>query len=278
MFGNVPRALWSRLEKPDSKDRILLSTRTLLIETKDLKILCETGVGAFFEPKLAERYGVKNQDSHELLKNLEKLGVKEEEINYVILSHLHFDHAGGLLPLYQELQAGKTDLHFPKAKYVVGKKAFERALNPHLRDRASFIPGLTDKLKKSDRLVLVEGNHLPDGVLKDKLSFIFTEGHTPGQMHILIEDEDHNKLFFAGDLIPGKSWVHLPITMGYDRWPEKLIEEKKSVYERAEKEKWLVFFTHDKNISVARVRKNKKNHYETYDERKTLNRSSKNCL
>ena len=225
MFGNVPRALWSRWKTPDSQGRIHLACRTLLIETGKLKILCETGIGAFFEPEMAKRYGVQNSDRHELLRNLAALGVKEEEIDYIILSHLHFDHAGGLLPSYQEKKKGKTGLCFPKAHYVVGKKAFQRACQPHLRDRASFIPGLTDKLEQSDRLIIVEEDRLPN-VLEEHLSFIFTDGHTPGQMHVLFTNQTGEGIFFAGDMIPGKAWVHLPVTMGYDRWPEKLIEEK----------------------------------------------------
>ena len=268
MFGNVPRALWSRWERPDKKGRIELACRTLLIEVGNKKILCETGIGAFFEPKLAKRYGVQNSKSHELLKNLKTLGIKEEEIDVVILSHLHFDHAGGLLPAYQNRE---EELCFPKATYVVGEEAFERALSPHLRDRASFIPNLTDRLKNTGRLSLVKGNKIPS-FLGEGFSFIITHGHTPGQMHVLFENSLGEKIFFAGDLIPGKAWVHLPITMGYDRAPEKLINEKEKIYSQATKEKWWIFFTHDREHSCARVRKNSEGHYEAYQEKKILKR------
>lgn len=273
MFGHVPRVLWSQWCVPDPQGRISLACRTLLIEFGELKILCETGIGAFFDPKKSERYGVQDKDSHQLIRNLAAIGIKEEDINYVILSHLHFDHAGGLLPAYSEILKGKKDLCFPNAYYVVGERAFERACHPHLRDQASFIPGLTDKLKKSGRLIIVRDNKL-SGVLEDHLSFIFTDGHTPGQMHILFKDQKGKKIFFAGDIIPGKAWVHLPITMGYDRWPEKLIEEKQALYKQAEKEKWLVFFTHDKDIACTRIRKNEKNRYESYDEKAVLQKIS----
>ncbi len=308
MFGNAPRVLWSRWQNPDSEGRIQLSCRSLLIEMGEIKILCETGIGAFFEPKLAERYGVQNKDSHELLKNLSTLGMTEEDIDYVILSHLHFDHAGGLLPAYSEIKKGNTDLCFPKALYIVGKQAFDRACQPHLRDRASFIPGLTDKLKQSGRLIIVETNK-PSGILENHLhpsgfefsdrfsslpreeqirrmpildrfglSFIFTDGHTPGQMHTIFQNEKGQKIFFAGDLIPGRAWVHLPITMGYDRWPEKLIEEKQAIYQKAEEENWLIFFTHDKETACARIRKNQKGHYESYNEHSFLQRNNLHVL
>ena len=291
MFGHVPRGLWSRWEKPDQEGRIRLACRALLIETENLKILCETGIGAFFEPKLAERYGVQNAQSHELLKNLNKLGITEEEIDYVILSHLHFDHAGGLLPSYKKICEGKKDLCFPKARYVVGKRAFERACRPHVRDKASFIPGLTQQLKESGRLTIVEGENFPGGEnfpegenfpgrekppesLANCMSFVFTEGHTPGQMHILFQDPKGQKIFFASDLIPGKAWAHLPVTMGYDRYPEKLIEEKQNIYEQAERENWTIFFTHDRQTASARIRKTPEGRYETYDEKAFLQKSA----
>ncbi len=273
MFGNVPRALWSRWQAPDSKGRIRLACRVLVIEAGGLKILCETGIGAFFDPALAERYGVQNSESHELLRNLKNLGLQEEDIDYVILSHLHFDHAGGLLPSYQEQKEGKRDLCFPRACYVVGKEAFERASMPHLRDKASFIPGLTDKLKQTNRLIIVENNKLPH-VLGKNLSFVFTDGHTPGQMHVFFEGEGGEKIFFAGDLIPGKAWVHLPITMGYDRFPEKLIEEKQNIYRKAEKENWMIFFTHDQNKALASIRKNQAGRYEPYKEKNNFVKKS----
>ncbi|MEM7646978.1 MAG: MBL fold metallo-hydrolase, partial [Pseudomonadota bacterium] len=94
MFGNAPRAVWEKWTEVDSLGRIPLACRCLLIETDNQKILCEAGIGAFFEPKLAERFGVQNPDRHLLLENLESLGHSPESIDYVILSHLHFDHAG----------------------------------------------------------------------------------------------------------------------------------------------------------------------------------------
>lgn len=256
MFGNAPRPVWERWIKPDELGRIPLACRALLIEFGETKILCETGIGAFFEPSLAERYGVQEPDKHQLLESLKELDLSHEDIDYVILSHLHFDHAGGLLPSYEEQQKGHRDLLFPKARYIVGQEAFERATNPHSRDRASFIPDLTQKLKDSGRLLIVDKPlDLPE--LDHRLEFFISNGHTPGQMHTVFRGNEH-KILFAGDLIPGTPWVHLPITMGYDRYPEKLIDEKEELYKKAVPEEWLVFFTHDPKISASYIEKNEK--------------------
>ena len=98
MFGNAPRAMWEKWIAPDELGRIPLACRSFLIEFGEYKVLLETGIGAFFEPKLADRFGVQDADRHILKEELQNLGIKEEEITHVVISHLHFDHAGGLLP------------------------------------------------------------------------------------------------------------------------------------------------------------------------------------
>jgi len=258
-----PRPMWERWVKPDKIGRIPLACRSLLIECDGKKILCETGIGAFFDPVKAERYGVQTPEKHLLRENLQKIGIPHDQIDYVILSHLHFDHAGGLLPPYSEIQKGKDDLLFPKAKYIVGKEAFERAMHPHSRDRVSFVPLIVEKLQSSKRMIIVEGDNVP-GLFEDRLSFMYTWGHTPGHMHTVFKG-DTKTIFFAGDLIPGTAWVHLPITMGYDRYPEKLIDEKALLYETAAPESWILFYTHDHRVSCSSVRKNEKGKFEAFD-------------
>ncbi len=263
MFGNAPRPVWEKWLVPDSVGRIPLACRAMLLEINDKKILCETGIGAFFDPKLAERYGVETPDRHRLLESLNALDIRQADIDFVILSHLHFDHAGGLLPTYAEMQNGNTDLLFPNAKYVVGQEAWARALEPHSRDRASFIPDLNEKLKKSGRLIVVKGETHPD-VMPDHIRFFISNGHTPGQMHTVAQGANQT-VIFAGDLIPGMPWVHLPITMGYDRYPELLIDEKAKLYQDAVKEGWWVFFTHDPKTVMAHVRQDAKGRFEPFE-------------
>ena len=245
MFGNAARVVWQKWCPPDELGRIELATRGLLIEYGDLKLLCEVGIGNFFPPRLAERYGVCDADENKLLTNLAALGVDTDAIDYVILSHLHFDHAGGLLA-----EDGK--LNFPRARYLVGSKALARAATPHPRDRASFIEGMIAKLEASGRLVVVDHPRLDD-VLPEQLAFIFTDGHTPGQMHTVFRGKQR-KVFFAGDLIPGAAWVHLPITAGYDRFAELVIDEKRKLYEQAVAEGWLIFYMHDPRVIASQVK------------------------
>lgn len=270
MFGNAPRPVWEKWIKPDELGRIPLACRSLLIEFDDKKILCETGIGAFFEPKMADRFGVQEPTRHLLLENLGRIGVKPEQIDFVILTHLHFDHAGGLLPTFHEIQQGREELVFPSATFLVGEEAWQRAERPHARDKASFIPGLTDKLKKSGRLLIVPRDSLPETIV-GRVEFLFTHGHTPGHMHTIFRGEQQ-KIFFCGDLVPGTAWVHLPITMGYDRFPEKLIDEKADVYKRAVAEKWLLFFTHDPEIALSEVALAENGRFEPRHSRSSVQR------
>lgn len=256
MFGNAPKALWSRWIKPDDQNRIPLACRALLIQEDGRTVLLETGIGLCFDPELRARYGIEG-DNHILLNTLKELGVNENDIDFVILSHLHFDHAGGLLTPWRENEAQR--LLFPNAKYIVGKNHWERGTHPHLRDRASFIPALNQLLTDSHRMLLVDGEHCPE--LGPAFTFKYSDGHTPGLLHTIYTPHDNEPILFASDLIPGTPWVHLPITMGYDRAPELLINEKKAVLDWAiENNAWL-FYTHDTETAMSKIQKDEKGKY-----------------
>jgi len=264
MFGNAPKALWQRWVEVDEQNRIDLVCRALLIKDDGKNILFETGIGAFFEPKFKDRYGVQ-EDEHVLLKSLADAGVSHEDIDILVLSHLHFDHAGGLLSQWQE--GKEPELLFPNAEFIIGKEAWERANNPHPRDKASFIPGLTDLIEQTGRLHLVEGEH--SELLGDDYRFFVSNGHTPGMLLTEITTEQ-GSVVFAADLIPGVPWVHLPITMGYDRFPENLIEEKKLLLDRLIEENGHLYFTHDPETCLGKVAKDEKGRFTTEENLKHL--------
>ena len=272
MFGNAPRAVWEKWAAPDDLNRIELACRALLASPLAGKtVLFETGIGAFFEPKLRDRYGVQ-EPGHVLIESLREAGFEHEDIDVVVLSHLHFDHAGGLLAPWSE---GRTpELLFPNATFLVGAEHWARALHPHPRDRASFIPELPGLLQASGRLELVDGPH--SRTLGDSVRFSFSDGHTPGLMlaEIIgpesVDGQARGGVVFCADLIPGRSWVHVPITMGYDRNAELLIDEKRSFLEDKLARNVHLFFTHDPQCALAQVSRDEKGRFGTVHEQGEL--------
>lgn len=268
MFGNAPRALWSRWAEPDEHGRIDLACRALLASPlAGRTVLFEAGIGAFFDPKMRERFGVV-EDRHVLLDSLAQAGFAPADIDVVVLSHLHFDHAGGLLTKWNA-QTEPT-LVFPNATYVVGRRHFERALDPHERDRASFIPALPALLQATGRLELVDGEY--SRTLGQAVRFHYSDGHTPGLMLAEItgpvaeSGHPHGGVVFCADLIPGRAWVHVPITMGYDRNAELLIDEKKAfLVDMLERDVHL-YFTHDPACALARVTRSPEGRFGTANE------------
>ncbi|MEO7934921.1 MAG: MBL fold metallo-hydrolase [Dokdonella sp.] len=261
MFGNAPKAVWQKWITADEGNTIPLACRCLLVEDLDGKaVLFETGIGAFFEPKLRERFGVA-EEHHVLLDSLAAAGFDHTDIDVVVLSHLHFDHAGGLLAAWQE--GHEPQLLFPNATFVVGAEHWQRAIHPHSRDRASFIPELPQLLLDSGRLEIVDGAH--SNVLGESVRFEISNGHTPGLMLAEIIAREGGVVFCA-DLIPGRPWVHLPITMGYDRYPEMLIDEKREFLADKLERNVKLFFTHDSACAMASVQRDDKGRYSTRDE------------
>src|SRR5262249_39831044 len=157
-------------------------------------------------PKMRDRYGVQ-EERHVLLESLAALGLGPDDVHVVVLSHLHFDHAGGVLAAWEK--GAPPRLAFTKASWVVGARAWERAKHPHARHKASFIPELQGLLEGPGRLQVVSFER--STTLGDAFSFSYSEGHTPGLMLTRVEGWAEGPVTFMGDLVPGAPWVHLPI-------------------------------------------------------------------
>ncbi len=268
MFGNAPRAMWAKWAPPDDDNRIELACRALLASPiNGNNVLFEAGIGAFFEPKLRERYGVA-EDRHVLVDSLAAVGFRPGDIDVVVLSHLHFDHAGGVLAPWVEGQAPR--LLFPNASYVVGRAHYERATHPHPRDRASFIAELPGLLEATGRLELVDGEY--SKTLGDRVRFHYSHGHTPGLMLAeivgpeIVDGQAHGGVVFCADLIPGRPWVHVPITMGYDRNAELLVDEKQAFLADKLARNVHLFFTHDPGCALAQLVRDEKGKFSTAHE------------
>ncbi|MDP9941966.1 MBL fold metallo-hydrolase [Ectopseudomonas alcaliphila] len=264
MFGNAPKALWQRWMPADELNRIDLGCRALLVQEDERNILVETGIGAFFSPELKQRFGVQ-EDRHVLLDSLAAVGLSDADIDIVVLTHLHFDHAGGLLAAWQADQPAR--LLFPNAHFVTGRRQWQRACNPHARDKASYIPEMLDLLENSGRLLLIDETDRCE-LLGPNWRLHWSDGHTPGQLLPEVAMPG-GPVVFPGDLIPGAPWVHLPITMGYDRFPEGLIEEKEALLGDLVARGGRLVFTHDPDVAMGRVTRDEKGRYGLVEAVKT---------
>ena len=252
MFGTVPKVLWERTNPADNLNRIELEARGMLLRNREKVIVVDTGNGADFVKKYGEKLGGKFKDIYNIQSNtpaiveaLEKHGLKPADVTDVILTHLHFDHAGGATTE----RDGKLVPTFPNATYYVQKRNLETARNPNVREKASYFASNFEPLVESGKLVELNGPR--DNVLPN-ISVTVTDGHTQGQQVVKVSGEE-GSLVFCGDLIPTSTHVRLAWVMGYDLEPLKLIEEKRKLLQQASKENWYLFFEHDPYVDVATV-------------------------
>ena len=244
MFGVVPKPLWSRDTEADEKNRIPMVTRAILVDTKERVVLIDTGIGEDRDEKFKSIYGIRQRNGgiSGVLKNL---GYAEEDIDDIIITQLHFDHAGGCTKI---LENGSWTPRFPAARYHVQEKQWRWAHSPTPRDRASFISTDFDPIEEKGQLILHNGSYdLVEGIRVE-----VTEGHTPGHQVVIIQTDDTTYLY-PGDTIPMSFHVRIPYIMGYDLEPLKTLKEKTELLEKAASSNWKILFEHDPKIECATV-------------------------
>ncbi len=248
MFGVVPKVLWANKIPPDDNNRIPMRSRSLLLKGEKRNILIDTGCGNKLNDKLKGIYGI-NEIQPDVDGQLQDVGLNKNEITDIILTHLHFDHAGGAT----EYQNGSIVPSFKNATYYVHKDQWETALFPSERDTASYFPENYIPLKDTGVIKILEDGENPF----EDIEFLVSNGHTKGQLLPLVTSSS-TALFYCGDLIPTSAHIPVAWHMGYDNYPLTIIKEKKNILERAYNEKWNLFFEHDPVVSACTVKKNKK--------------------
>jgi glyoxylase-like metal-dependent hydrolase (beta-lactamase superfamily II) len=250
MFGVVPKVLWSSVAQADQANRIPLATRTLVAvdRTGGRVILVDTGCGTKWKREAAQRHAIVS-DSDAVPRFLTTIGLTVDDVTDLVVTHLHFDHNGGLTDWVAE-PGGKTKLRYPGARHWIHKGHWQHARNPHVKERPSFIPADFTALADSDKLVLVDGPDPPPPF--DGMSWLVTYGHTPYQIHPVFGTADE-KLVFAGDLVPTAAHLRPTWVMAYDLLPMTTIDEKRALYERCVEQGWLLAFPHDPHIAAVAV-------------------------
>jgi glyoxylase-like metal-dependent hydrolase (beta-lactamase superfamily II) len=244
MFGVVPKALWEKKATADEKNRITLGLNSLILKKGKTVIILETGLGEIPNKKFQEIYSLRRDKT--LLDRIKENDFDLEDINYVINTHLHFDHCG-----WNTIsKEGSLKPSFPKAKYIIQKKEWESALNPDERSSASYMKEKLLPLQEWRNLELIDG----DFELEEGIKIMHIPGHTRGHQCVLIESRG-KKLFFPGDLIPTSAHFPLPYIMAYDLFPLETLENKKRILQTAEKEDWIFALYHDPEHIFGKVEK-----------------------
>jgi glyoxylase-like metal-dependent hydrolase (beta-lactamase superfamily II) len=250
MFGIVPKVMWDKLNPADERNRIELALRALLISGNGRKILVDTGIGEKWSEKYIDIYGI-DHTRCSLESSLRKYGFEIDDITDVILTHLHFDHAGG--GTYFDREDGILKPTFKNATYYIQGKNLKLAMNPNEKDRASYLPENYQPLIEFGQLEVVDGEF----EIFDGIEIITSDGHTIGQQLVKISDGE-TTLLYCGDLIPTSSHIPIPYVMAYDLQPLLTMEEKRKLLDRAVEENWILFFEHDPFIDAATVKRGKR--------------------
>lgn len=247
MFGVVPKPLWERTNPADEMNRIKMAVRSLLIEDGSRLILIDTGMGNKQSEKFFSHYalwGDFNLDS-----SLKEKGFHRDDITDVVFTHLHFDHCGGAIVRNKK---GFYEPAFKNAHFWSHKDHWQWAIEPNVREAASFLPENILPIEESGQLNFVQN-------AKKELGFevLLMDGHTEKQLLPVIQYKGKT-IVFAADLIPTIGHLPIPYVMGYDTRPLLTLSEKKRFLATAVDQDYLLFLEHDAENQLISLKNTEK--------------------
>lgn len=244
MFGVVPRVVWEKRDPPDERNRVTLGLNVALIESGGKRVLVDTGMGDRWSEREVRMYGIDRSTT--LIGGLRARGLAPEDIDVVVNTHLHFDHAGG----NTRREGDGVVPTFPRARYVVQRGEWEDARHPHERSRASYREDDFVPVAEAGQLDLIDGEtEVAPGVRAVPVG-----GHTTHHQMVVVESGGET-LVVPTDLLPTTSHLPLPFVMGYDLFPVATLEAKRQLLRAAVEHGWRILFYHDARTPVGRVRR-----------------------
>lgn len=243
MFGIIPKPLWEKKITPDEFNRINMSLRIAYIETENKKILIDTGIGDYHPDKFKKQFDIRSKKSPILSILKEKFDISPDDITDIILSHLHFDHVGGL-----GTGESGSELIFKNAIIHLHEDHYKYSLSPTQRDSGSFqshyFQDLIKKYEEMNQLNFLKGNEgsiLRDG--NDEITYLTSFGHTPHMIHPIFDS-----YIYMADLVPMSHHVNIPWVMGYDIEPGITTQYKTKFYKHILENKLKMIFEHDDHL------------------------------
>jgi glyoxylase-like metal-dependent hydrolase (beta-lactamase superfamily II) len=251
MFGTIPKLLWSRQIPADAENRIKLATRSLIVETGARTLMADAGNGGKGSDKFNAIFEIRHKDG--------AAGAFDPaRVTDLVLTHLHFDHAGGAIR-WAAGGAPATELCYPEAIHYVQRANFENAKAPNIREKASYLKENVAPFERG-RLQLTDGSEeiLP-GIRVHR-----SDGHTRGLQWVEIRNGAES-IVFPSDLIPTSRHIPLAYTMGYDICAVALLAEKEGFLRRAVEGRWIVVFVHDPDVPACRVTRDEQGRFAVSD-------------
>lgn len=246
MFGVVPKPLWEKRIPADERNRIPLALRCLLVEAPEALVLIDTGIGNKESEKFHDLYGVENAGSPTRLEDaIRAAGFAPQDVDIVLSTHLHFDHAGGNTHVDEQ---GGVRPSFPGARYVVQRAEFDFAHSGNERIRASYLPDNFDPIAEAGLWDFVDG----EAEVTRGVRVLPTPGHTPHHQSVVLTSDGDTGCYLA-DVCPTTAHLPLPWIMGYDLEPLVTLESKRDLWARARSEEWLLIFEHDPAVAWGRL-------------------------
>jgi glyoxylase-like metal-dependent hydrolase (beta-lactamase superfamily II) len=244
MFGVVPRVVWEKRDPPDERNRVTLGLNVALVESGGKRVLVDTGMGDRWSEKEVRMYGIDRSTT--LIGGLRARGLAPEDIDVVVNTHLHFDHAGG----NTRREGGRVVPTFPRARYVVQRGEWEDARHPHERSRASYREDDFVPVAEAAQLDLIDG----EAEVAPGVRAVPVGGHTTHHQMVVVESGGET-LAVPTDLLPTASHLPLPFVMGYDLFPVATLEAKRRLLDAAAEGHWRILFYHDARTPVGCVRR-----------------------
>jgi glyoxylase-like metal-dependent hydrolase (beta-lactamase superfamily II) len=249
MFGVVPKALWQRAySEGDEANRIPMAARPLLVRWDDKIMLIDSGSGDKLGEKFEKIYNIEH-DKTPINVGLSKYNLSPDDITDFVYTHLHFDHAGGSTIM----ENGEAIPVFNNAKHYVQKAQYDWAMNPTLKDRASFMRENWEPVRASGALDILDGV----GEIYKGIEVITVDGHTKGMQMVKISDAGET-LLFGADLTPTSAHISYPFIMGYDNFPLTTLAEKEKFFPIAYEDNWTIVFEHDAFSQAGKFGMNEK--------------------
>ncbi|MAT81330.1 MAG: hypothetical protein CMJ29_06745 [Phycisphaerae bacterium] len=240
MFGVIPKAIWQKMVAPDTDNCIPLQTNCLLLELDGSRVLVDTGNGGKWSAKERAIFGIEERTVETALG---ENGVSADQIDLVVLTHLHFDHAGGLTRMSP---GGELVPTFPNAEIVVQQQEWDDANANRSTMSTTYLRSHLDPI--ADQIRCVEG----ETTITDSLKVIPTPGHTWGHQSVYFEEKD-GPVCFPGDLLPTRNHVGRAWSMGYDMLPHDTLKTKETLLTQAADEGWRLILDHEPGEPMVSV-------------------------